>query len=299
MCGILGFVSKNNIGNQKAASLLINGYIAQSARGQQSFGALIGRDGKMAVIRQLSITNFINRFTANKFKDINLCMFHHRMASVGEISQKNTHPFIAGDICLVHNGTWIDSAMFRDDFSDKLTGTTDSEIIAHMINKHGVDTFKEISGSASLVWVNKKESTLNFWRTHTPMKLAYIKEKEILLFASTQEAIEAMVKTLGFKKVAGVFNNYYTIGTEEEYLYKCNINFSSLYVEKVKKYPAGGIIRSYNIFGNTQNIPQKGEIKEKAKKAKIDHSYDCSLPKGYKWNDPTPSVFRDGEEIKL
>ncbi|MEM3828583.1 MAG: hypothetical protein QXP36_05165 [Conexivisphaerales archaeon] len=299
MCGILGFVSKDNINNQKAASLLINGYLSQRARGQQSFGALIGRDGKMAVIKKISIVDFIKRFTANKFKNINLCVFHHRMASVGGVSLENTHPFIAGNICLVHNGTWIDSAMFRDDFSAELKGNTDSEIIAHMINKYGVNAFKEISGSASLVWVNKKESTLNFWRTHTPMKLAYVKEKEILLFASTQEAIHAMAKALGVKKVAGVFANYYTIDTEEEYLYKCNINFSSLYIEKVKKYPAGGIIRSYNIFGNTQNIPQKGEIKEKAKKAKIDHSYDCSLPKGYRWNDPTPSVFRNGEEIKL
>ncbi|MEM0054389.1 MAG: hypothetical protein QXL89_09415 [Nitrososphaeria archaeon] len=295
----MGFVSKNTIGNQKATTMLLNGYTAQSDRGQQSFGALIGKNGKMVVIKKLSITDFIKKFALNKFKDINLCMFHHRMASVGEISQENTHPFIAGDICLVHNGTWIDSMMFRDDFINELTGTTDSEIIAHMINKYGVNAFKEISGSASLVWVNKKESTLNFWRTRTPMKLAYIKEREILLFASTQEAIEAMVKTLGFKKVAGVFANYYIMDTEEEYLYKCNINFSSLYVEKVKKYPAG-MSNLYNVFGNVnifRNTIGRGGIKEKVKKVKLDHSYDCSLPQGYKWANSQPkSLFRDKKD---
>jgi glucosamine 6-phosphate synthetase-like amidotransferase/phosphosugar isomerase protein len=226
MCGIIGFVASKGLPKGIASRIILNGYIAQKERGNQSFGALINSATGSRIIKSIQLATFMKNFTKLD-NNTSLVMFHHRMASIGNISKQNTHPFVAGNICLVHNGTWVGASLHKSEFLTE--GDTDSEIIAHMINKYGVkDAVKNISGSASLVWVNKEEETINFWRLSTPMVIAYVPSWNILFFASTEKAIREMVSSLGLRNVGGVFPPYYKIDTEEEYLYQLKLKNMSL-----------------------------------------------------------------------
>jgi glucosamine 6-phosphate synthetase-like amidotransferase/phosphosugar isomerase protein len=235
MCGILGFVSKGEINNLKTQKIILNGYLAQAERGNQSFGILAGENENKKVIKTLNLGDFFARLSKVK-KDFNFAMFHHRMASFGAVKKENAHPFVAGDVCLCHNGTWHDANNFRTDFNLS-NDVTDSEVIANLINSWGYErALKEISGSASLVWVDKSNNTLNFWRLSTPMVLAYLPQVEVLLYASTHKAIYAMANEfIGSKKLAGVFLPYHIIETEEEIHYQLNLNSDKIFVKKGKK----------------------------------------------------------------
>lgn len=305
MCGIIGFVADKGLSEGLASQMILNGYLAQQERGSQSFGALVQSAIDRKIVKSLQLSTFVKNF-AKLDNKTNLVLFHHRMASVGTISKANTHPFVAGNICLVHNGTWVGSSLFKSNFVTELKGDTDSEVIAHMINVYGIqNTAKEISGSASLVWIDKLEGTLNFWRVSTPMHICYVPSKDILFFASTMKAVDAMISVLKIKKIAGLFQPYYEITTNEEYLYTIKLN-EGLFLPKdfkiiksKQKYESSK--RYYynqwdNYFNNNKtnkdaintNKPDLFDYPSKLSKTvdynDYDDSYDCSLPKGYQWD---------------
>jgi predicted glutamine amidotransferase len=70
---------------------------------------------------------------------------HLRIATHGGIAVQNTHPFTAGEWCVVHNGVWDGHAGARLALSNsiKFRGETDSEVAAHLINIVGPKKFAE------------------------------------------------------------------------------------------------------------------------------------------------------------
>lgn len=84
---------------------------------------------------------------------------HNRAATRGNISADNAHPFKVGNITLVHNGT-LHNQTYLPDHTDY---DTDSENIAHAINKLGIEeAWKVVHGPATIVYWNEQEATLNF-----------------------------------------------------------------------------------------------------------------------------------------
>lgn len=84
---------------------------------------------------------------------------HNRAATKGNVTTKNAHPFKVGSITLVHNGTLHNQTHLPDhkDFE------TDSENIAHAINKLGIEeAWKLVHGPATIVYWDETEATLNF-----------------------------------------------------------------------------------------------------------------------------------------
>lgn len=73
------------------------------------------------------IANFI------KSKDYDWCLFHTRLASIGEKTDKNCHPFIKGNMVLAMNGTERSV-----DFLSKTMDITDTEAILETINKYNL-----------------------------------------------------------------------------------------------------------------------------------------------------------------
>jgi glutamine amidotransferase len=61
-------------------------------------------------------------------------LLHVRKASVGEPSEKNSHPFISGRFTFIHNGTLgnPDQEIFRE-VTDRVDGDTDTERYFHLI----------------------------------------------------------------------------------------------------------------------------------------------------------------------
>src|SRR5487761_2509057 len=70
---------------------------------------------------------------------------HLRAASKGDVRKVNTHPFIAGQWALCHNGTFDEYKIGKLALQDrvKFEGDTDSEVAANLINVAGPKRFAE------------------------------------------------------------------------------------------------------------------------------------------------------------
>ncbi|MCS5737398.1 class II glutamine amidotransferase, partial [Herbiconiux daphne] len=80
---------------------------------------------------------------------------------MGEVVDRNAHPFQHGSITLVHNGTLDNQSLLPD--HQKFA--VDSENIAYSIDKIGIEeTIKKLNGKFTLVWFDAKDQTLNFIR---------------------------------------------------------------------------------------------------------------------------------------
>jgi len=77
---------------------------------------------------------------------------------MGATVSENAHPFIEGNICLVHNGTLQNHYKLAN-------RTVDSNAIAAHIEEHGYKSLlKNIEGAYALIWYNAAEKTLYFTR---------------------------------------------------------------------------------------------------------------------------------------
>ena len=68
---------------------------------------------------------------------------HLRMGTHGKNTVANTHPFVAGDWAVVHNGIWSEYHIAKLALSRavQFKGDTDSEVAAHLINLAGPKAF--------------------------------------------------------------------------------------------------------------------------------------------------------------
>ena len=137
MCGIVGFV-----GNKKAAPVLLDGLERLEYRGYDSAGISVIENGKFKIEKTVERIKNLKDIT-NNGEDITgtIGIGHTRWATHGAPSFENAHPHISanGKITVVHNGIIenymdIKSELIADGF--KFVSETDTEVIAHLIQKY-------------------------------------------------------------------------------------------------------------------------------------------------------------------
>ena len=98
MCGIIGYVGKNN-----ALKALINGLKALEYRGYDSVGVAYFLNDKIKIIKDKGRINELeNNIDINDLPNIGIG--HTRWATHGVPNKINAHPHSVGNITLVHNG---------------------------------------------------------------------------------------------------------------------------------------------------------------------------------------------------
>lgn len=98
MCGIIGYVGKNN-----ALKALINGLKALEYRGYDSVGVAYFLNDKIKIIKDKGRINELeNNIDINDLPNIGIG--HTRWATHGVPNKINAHPHNVGNITLVHNG---------------------------------------------------------------------------------------------------------------------------------------------------------------------------------------------------
>lgn len=195
MCGLVGMAGNLEIKDEDVMKRLL---ILDSWRGMHSTGMAAIRDNGNVVLSKISSHPF-DLFEMPKFKSAlhgpSSCVFlgHNRAATRGEVSTFNAHPFEFGHIIGAHNGTlWASS----HDKLDEALGEkfpVDSMSIFAGFERLGVEeTMKMLRGAWSLVWVDKKEGTLNFLRNkERPMWFGYAEDKKVLGWASEWQMLNA------------------------------------------------------------------------------------------------------------
>jgi len=136
MCGIVGY-----LGDQEVVPLLVRGLERLEYRGYDSAGVAIVGDGALTTVKSVGkIKSLKERLDDRKFEG-RLGIAHTRWATHGAPSDKNAHPLIdcKGRIAVVHNGVienWLALKKLLESEGHKFVTETDSEVLAHLIEKY-------------------------------------------------------------------------------------------------------------------------------------------------------------------
>ncbi len=167
MCGIIGY-----IGNNTAMPILIEGLKRLEYRGYDSAGVAIMENGDLTVEKTKGkISQLEGLVNGRKWKGT-LGMAHTRWATHGEPNTENAHPHTdcTGDIAIAHNGIIENYSPLKQQLikeGHRFTTQTDSEVIAHLVEKfHKATgsleeavrlTVSQLEGTYGLVIMSKKE----------------------------------------------------------------------------------------------------------------------------------------------
>ena len=177
MCGIIGY-----IGHRKPEKVLIDGLKKLEYRGYDSAGIALKGNTMQEIKSVGKISNLEEKINNTNLIDSNIGIAHTRWATHGEPTEVNAHPHTIGKITLVHNGIIENAKDLKDELSKqgvKFNTSTDTEVIAALINKYYKDNMveaiekaiNELKGSYALAIINEDEDKLYAVRCESPLIL--------------------------------------------------------------------------------------------------------------------------------
>src|SRR6516164_9957578 len=163
MCGIVGY-----IGQRKSVPIILDGLKRLEYRGYDSAGLAVLEDGHIAVRRASGkLRNLEDRIRMSPV-DGPYGIGHTRWATHGRPTEENAHPHrdCHGDIVVVHNGIVENYLALKHELQaegHEFKTETDTEIIAHLVEKHFKGNLeesvraavKELQGVFALAVVSK------------------------------------------------------------------------------------------------------------------------------------------------
>jgi glucosamine--fructose-6-phosphate aminotransferase (isomerizing) len=161
VCGIVGY-----IGPKKVVPLILDGLRRLEYRGYDSAGiAVVGANGKVDIRRAPGKLHNLEEVIRQSPLEGTYGIGHTRWATHGRPTEENAHPHrdCTGEIVVVHNGiveNYVELKRQLEKEGHKFVTETDTEIIAHLVEKHmkngGVledavrNTVKQLTGVYSI-----------------------------------------------------------------------------------------------------------------------------------------------------
>src|SRR6476660_587604 len=137
MCGIVGY-----IGTRKAVPIILDGLKRLEYRGYDSAGlAVVGDDCELTVRRASGKLRNLEDAIRMSPLEGSYGIGHTRWATHGRPTEENAHPHrdCTGQIVVVHNGiveNYLSLKQHLQDEGHKFVTETDTEVIAHLVEKH-------------------------------------------------------------------------------------------------------------------------------------------------------------------
>ncbi len=136
MSGIIGY-----IGNKRVVPVLLEGLQRLQYRGYDSAGLAVIREGKLEIRRATGKLRNLEEVIRLHPLDGTYGIGHTRWATHGAPTEENAHPHrdCHGTVVVVHNGiieNYLELKKQLEDEGHKFTTETDTEVIAHLIEKH-------------------------------------------------------------------------------------------------------------------------------------------------------------------
>ncbi|MCQ2547376.1 MAG: glutamine--fructose-6-phosphate transaminase (isomerizing) [Clostridia bacterium] len=134
MCGIVGYIGKNN-----AKDVIIEGLKKLEYRGYDSAGIAINQGGKLKIKKHVGGIQNLENLIKKEDMESHLGIGHTRWATHGAPSDLNAHPHVSmdGNIAVVHNGiieNYVElKEMLKKEYSCEFYSDTDTEVIAKLI----------------------------------------------------------------------------------------------------------------------------------------------------------------------
>ena len=178
MCGIIGYVGKNNCLN-----VLINGLKSLEYRGYDSSGIAYNQNNKIKIIKSTGkVQELENKIDKKITSDVGIG--HTRWATHGIPNEVNAHPHHQGITTLVHNGIIENYIELKKELSKyyQFKSDTDTEVAAALIDFLAKDkdklnalkeAMKKIIGSYALAIIFDDEPNIIYAiRKNSPMIIA-------------------------------------------------------------------------------------------------------------------------------
>lgn len=205
MCGIYGYLGKN----REILSLVLKSLKILRSRGYDSYGYSYFDNNKLE-LEKTTDKDLDNKFTEDKLKIIgNSVITHTRWATNGEVSVKNTHPFMSENkkFVLVHNGIIENANELRKKLNyKKFSSDTDSEVIVNLLEhiyeeNDKMDmlqilskTFSRLKGYWSvLIYKTDEPNNIYVSRNQTPLVIGF-NDSEIHLSSDSDTFAEYVDK---------------------------------------------------------------------------------------------------------
>ncbi len=202
MCGISAYIGKEN----NAAEIVFNMLSRLEYRGYDSAGVAYVKEGndKISVVKDIGMVENVREQYI--FEHSDLCIGHTRWATHGEPSKINAHPHLdcKQELAIVHNGiieNYLALKKMLEDEGHKFVSATDSEVIAHLIekfyNKDDVLTLEDavrqaialLRGSYGIAVISSKEEKIVAARLGSPIIVGIGKDKDEYFVSSDTNAL--------------------------------------------------------------------------------------------------------------
>ena len=131
MCGIIGYIGKNN-----SVPILLDGLHNLEYRGYDSVGISIIENNKLKIIKEKGKVKELEK-DIKKDMYSNIGIGHTRWATHGKANKTNAHPHHFGHITIVHNGileNYLDLKSKLEKNGYKFISETDTEVACAYIN---------------------------------------------------------------------------------------------------------------------------------------------------------------------
>src|SRR5437868_11246863 len=143
MCGIIGY-----IGAKQLVPFLIDGLGRLEYRGYDSAGVAVVRNGSIELRRSAGKLARLEEVIASHPIEGTYGIGHTRWATHGRPTEENAHPHrdCTGNIVVVHNGiveNYLQLKKMLIGEGHKFVTETDTEVIAHLIEKTLADSKKQ------------------------------------------------------------------------------------------------------------------------------------------------------------
>lgn len=150
-CGVFGI-----FGDPEAALKAYWGIFSQQHRGQESAGiAVLEKDGDISVNKGMGLVTQVLNPETESGRSGSAAIGHVRYSTTGESTLLNAQPLVMrtrfGPIALAHNGNVVNAEGLKYDLETQgsvFQGTSDSEILSHLIARSTAPTVAEALGEA-------------------------------------------------------------------------------------------------------------------------------------------------------
>lgn len=206
MCGIFGYIGKNNNG----AQIVFEGLKTLEYRGYDSWGVGVAAnsvitakagislkasdqvgDDKRIVIKKAA--GKIGNNHVNDLPKSTIVFGHTRWATHGGVTQANAHPHLdcSATLAIIHNGiveNYLDLKL-KLSSRHRIVSQTDTEIVVHLIEEklHRFAfaeavraTFNQLTGLSAIIVLNAKTGELIAARNGSPLVLGFGKDENFL-----------------------------------------------------------------------------------------------------------------------
>lgn len=148
MCGIVGY-----IGTKEASPILLAGLKRMEYRGYDSYGFCFLNNSNSFLFKRVGKIEGSEREFLEKDFNGQIGIGHSRWATTGIVTEENAHPHCdcKGEIFVVHNGIVENYKELKAKLITEghiFKSETDTEVIAHLIEKYYTDSLEEAVGKA-------------------------------------------------------------------------------------------------------------------------------------------------------